>query len=80
MIAYEIQLRYVIRDKIQSKKKSEKKIFCQKKNYLRRCLGFSVHKVSCLGQIDAYHHYAVYTYRNNKKKKKIEPFMYCTKL
>ena len=31
MIAYEIQLRYVIRDKIQSEKKSEEKIFCWKK-------------------------------------------------
>ena len=35
MIAYEKQLRYVIRDKIrdkiQSEKKSKKKIFCQKK-------------------------------------------------
>ena len=31
MIAYEIQLRYVIRDKIQSEKKIEKKSFCQKK-------------------------------------------------
>ena len=55
MIAYEIQLRYVIRDKIQSeakysprqnsvREKSEKNIFCQKKNLLEKnCLGF------CLG-------------------------------
>ena len=62
MIAYEIQLRYVIRDKIPSEKKSEKNIFLlEKKNYqkkicLRCYLGFPVHKVSCLEQIDAYHH------------------------
>ena len=36
MIVYEIQRRYVIRDKIQSKKKSEKKIFCQKRNFVRK--------------------------------------------
>ena len=65
MIAYEIQLRYVIRDKIQSKKKSEKNFFVrkkfvgkklQKKICLEYCLRFPVCKVSCLGQIDAYHH------------------------
>ena len=91
MIAYEIQLGYVIRDKIQSeikftpnqseakfsprqnsvrkkislKKKFSQKICCQKINSqifsqtefsLRCCLGFPVDKVSCLGQIDAYHH------------------------
>ena len=82
MIAYKIQLWYVIQDKIrdrihsetkfsprqkpvqdkiQSEKKSEKKIFLsekkfyQKKNCLRHCLRFPVCKVSCLGQIDAYH-------------------------
>ena len=33
MIAFGIQLRYVIRDKkIQSEKKSEKKFFCPKRN------------------------------------------------
>ena len=61
MIAYEIQLRYVIQDKIQSEKKSEKKKIIRKKivkkkknsekNGLRWCLGFPVCKVSCLGQI-----------------------------
>ena len=57
-----------VRDKIQSEtkfsseKKSEKNIFlsekkfCHKKNCVRCCLGFPVHKVNCLGQIDAYHH------------------------
>ena len=44
--------------------KSEKNIFCQekflKKNIVRKfclrsCLGFPVHKVSCLGPIAAYH-------------------------
>ena len=63
MIAYEMQLRYVIRDKIQSEKKSEKKFFVGKyfvrkkifarKNCLAHCLGFPVRKVSCLGQINA---------------------------
>ena len=48
MIAYEIQLRYVIRDKIQSEKKSEKnkfvrEKFCRKKICLGHCLGFPVH-------------------------------------
>ena len=47
MVAFEIQLRYVIREKTQS----EKKILLEK-----NCLGFPVHKVSCLGQIDVYHH------------------------
>ena len=104
MIAYEIQLRYVIRDKIQSETKSEilfffemflwqKKNFigktnflwkfffywkknCWEKNSLKKnllgkrflgffsqtefclgcCLGFPVRILSCLGQIDAYHH------------------------
>ena len=63
MIAYEIQLRYVIRDKIQSEKKNffRKKDFCWKKNFVRKnclgfCLGLSVLKVSCVGQIYAYHH------------------------
>ena len=44
-----------------------KKIFgkkLSKKNDLRSRLGCLVRKVSCLRQIDAYHHYAVYTYRN----------------
>ena len=38
MIAYEIQLRYVIRDKIQSETKSEKKNFCQKKDFVKKKL------------------------------------------
>ena len=36
IIAYEIQLQYVIQDKIQSEKKSEKKIFCRKNNFARK--------------------------------------------
>ena len=36
MISYEIQLRYAIQDKIQSKKKFEKMIFCQKKYFVRK--------------------------------------------
>ena len=36
MIAYEIQLRYVIRDKIQSEKQSKKNIFCWEKNFVRK--------------------------------------------
>ena len=36
MIAYEIQLQYVIRDKIQSEKKSEKKIFLSGKILLEK--------------------------------------------
>ena len=55
MIAYEIQLWYVIRDKIQSETFF---FFCQKKNlsekkfvpWIEFCHG------RCLGQIDAYHH------------------------
>ena len=62
MFAYEIQLRYVIRDKIQSEKKSEKnffvrkKDFCDKKNCLEFCLRLTVTKVSCFGQTNAFHH------------------------
>ena len=60
MIAYEIQLRYVIPDKIQSETKFSPTKICQnklsEKNGLRHCLGFPVRNVSCLGQIDAYHH------------------------
>ena len=72
MIAYEIQLRYVIRDKFSPRENSvgrnfsgikillEKK-FCRKKNsqifsWTEFCLGFPVCFLSCLGQIDAYHH------------------------
>ena len=36
MIAYEIQLWYVIRDKIQSKKKSEKQVFMSEKILLEK--------------------------------------------
>ena len=73
MIAYKIQLQYVIQDQIQSKTKFSlrknlrknffcwKKILsekenCQEKICLEHSLGFPVHKVSCLGQINAYHH------------------------
>ena len=69
MIAYEIQLWYVsetkisprqnpVQDKIESKKKSEKKIFCQKK-----ILSRTLSQISS-AQIDAYHHKAECTYRN----------------
>ena len=72
MIAHEIQLGYVIRGKIQSETKSRlrqnpSKIFLSEKILLEKiivsknicvgcCLRFPVRKVSCLGQIDAYHH------------------------
>ena len=36
MIAYEIQLQYVIQDKIQSEKESEKKNFIRKKNLSKK--------------------------------------------
>ena len=70
MITYEIQLRYVIRDKIQSKtkfrlRKNQRKIFLSEiifvqrklsgKNCLGFCLRLTVTKVSCLGQINAFH-------------------------
>ena len=73
MIAYEIQLRYVIRDeirdKIQSDTKSslrqfffgQKKFFFQKQK-LSQILSWTLSRISsalflsCLGQINAYHH------------------------
>ena len=85
MIACEIQLQHVIRDKIRDKIQSETKFSprqnsvrekvrekdilsgkknCQKKIGLGRCLGFPVCEVSCLGEIDAYHHEAVCTHRS----------------
>ena len=51
-----------VRDKIQP----EKNVFCHKKIFVRRkiCLGFclelTVTKVSCLRQVNAHHHKAVY--------------------
>ena len=103
MIAYEIQLQYVILDKIQSETKSEhyffldnffsnKIFFCQKNVFVeekiffenfslkknlveknspifswtefcfRHCLGFPVHFLSYLGQIDAYIHTAIFIF------------------
>ena len=79
MIAYEIQLQYVIRDKIQSETKFSPrqnlrifffptKFFFAGKNFFIRkkilgfCLGLNLSQIpsalilSCLGQIDAYHH------------------------
>ena len=83
MIACEIQLRYVIRDKIQSKTNSvrdkiqsetkflSEKIFFEKNFYWEKSLAkknlrfylrlnfvsdFQCTFLSCLGQIDAYHH------------------------
>ena len=50
MVAYEIQLRYVIRDKIQDKiqseTKSEKNIFCQKKNCQKIFLSQMLSRIS----------------------------------
>ena len=75
MIAYEIQLWYVIRDKIQSETNSfrdkiqSKAKFSQEKNFeknywKKNFVGKKLSDMSCLGQIDACHHLAVYTYRN----------------
>ena len=81
MIADEIQLWYVIQDKLQSEtifsprqnsvwgKKSKKKIFLSEKKFVEKkssqiYLGLTVTKVNCLGQINAYHHQAVYGYHN----------------
>ena len=53
MIAYEIQLRYVIRDKIQSETKSEKKNFlsekrfCQKKIVRKKFVPYIVSDFQC---------------------------------
>ena len=69
MISYELQLRYVILDKIQSESVRDK-IFEKKKlleknlleknsqifSHTKFCLRFPVHFLSCLRQIDAYHH------------------------
>ena len=60
MIAYEIQLRYVIRDKILSKtkfglgKNPRKIFFGWEKIFVGKKLVSD--KMSCLGQINAYHH------------------------
>ena len=80
MIAYEIQLRYVIRDKIRDKIQSKTKsslriiIFYEKENFVRKkiaeknclghCLTFPVLCLSCLRQIDVYHHQVAKKYRN----------------
>ena len=60
MIAYEIQLWYVIRDKIQSGTKFEKKKLLEKNSQILSliefCLDFQCAFLSCLRQIDAYYH------------------------
>ena len=72
MIAYKIQLQYVIRDKIQSETKSkkffpDKVFFCWEKIFTGKKFSDFVSDwilswipvcffLSCLGQIDAYHH------------------------
>ena len=77
MIAYEIQLRYAIRDKIQSETKSEnifltiffpiivrKEFLLENKLSGKKFSDFVFDWILSLGQIDAYHHWAVCTYRN----------------
>ena len=53
MIAYKIQLWYVIRDKFSPRQNLK---ILSEKDILGFCLGFPVRFLSCLGQIDAYHH------------------------
>ena len=53
-----------VQEKIVRKKNLSEKKIVSKKNCLRHCLQFPVRKVSCLEQIDAYHHEAENTYRN----------------
>ena len=60
MIACEIQLWFAIRDKIQyetkfSPRQNSVREKIQEKNLSRICIGLTVTKVSCLGQINAYH-------------------------
>ena len=53
-----------VRKKIVGKKFLLEKIILSEKVCLRFCLGLTVVKVSCLGQIDAYHHKEVCTHHN----------------